>query len=136
MDRTTTFITYFGPSSRLSRSDPLRFTSRGVFCSWFGVLVAEAVVAGFATRPRDVDDAFAVCGVFSTGDTSFDGVDARESLSLPIPLDSGFFGLVAVTEIEFAEFALTHNDQRLIGSSLIRYNTHCKHKHKVYGTKR
>lgn len=91
--------TYFGPSSRLSRSEPPRFISRGVFCSWVGVLTAGAVDGGFGARPRDVDDVFKLGAGFSTGITSFDGVDARESLSLPAAFDSGFFGFDAVTTL-------------------------------------
>lgn len=93
------FNTYFGPSSRLSRSDPPRFNSRDVFCSWFGVLVADVADAGFGARLRDVDDVFKLGVDFSAGVTSFDGVDARESLSLPAAFESGFFGFVAGTKI-------------------------------------
>lgn len=85
--------TYFGPSSRLSRSDPPRFNSRDEFCSWFGVPATDVADAGFgAPRLRDVDDVFKEVDDddFSDGVTSFDGVDARESLSLPDA--SGFFG--------------------------------------------
>lgn len=91
--------TYFGPSSRLSRSDVLRFNSRDVFCSC-GVVVAVAAAATvccFGARPRD-DDVFKLGAGFSTCATSFDGVDALESLSLLLAAVSGFFGFDAGTE--------------------------------------
>lgn len=50
--------TYFGISSRLSRSDVPRFISRvDVFCSGFGVFETDVDVACFGARPRpdDVD---------------------------------------------------------------------------------
>lgn len=106
--------TYFGPSSRLSRSGAPRFISRvvavagagvvvvvvaavaGVFgWSEFGVLAADEVVDVLGARPRDVDVLNGAGVVFSTGVTSFDGVDARESPSFDAFKLSGFFGLVA-----------------------------------------
>lgn len=52
----------------------------------------------FGARPRDDDvEVFSAGAVFSTGVTSFDGVDARESLSLDAVSVSSFFGLVAGT---------------------------------------
>lgn len=61
--------------------------------------MAEAAVAGFGARPRDVDDVFKFGVDFSAGGNSFDGVDARESLSLPVAF-SGFFGFVTAIQME------------------------------------
>lgn len=57
------------------------------------MLAADDAVDDFGARPRD-DDVEVFCGgaVFSTGATSLDGVDARESLSLDAVSVSGFFG--------------------------------------------
>lgn len=61
------------------------------------MLVADVVDAGFGARLRDVDDVFKLVTDLSAGVTSFDGVDARESLSLPAAFESGFFAFDAVT---------------------------------------
>lgn len=70
-----------------------------MFCSWLlGVLAADDAVDDFGARPRDDDvEVFNAGVVFSTGVTSFDGVDARESLSLDAVSVSGFFGFEAGT---------------------------------------
>lgn len=60
--------------------------------------MVEATVAGFGARPRDVEDVFRFGVDLSAGAISFDGVDARESLSLPAAFVSGFFGFDAGTE--------------------------------------
>lgn len=63
-------------------------------------VMGTGVVAGLDDRPRDVDDTVALLLATDTG-RSFDGVDARESLSL-LPVLSGFFGLLA-TAVKFSE---------------------------------
>lgn len=63
--------------------------------------------AGLADRPRDEPvDVLAAEGVrvLSKLASSFDGVDARESLSLPLVLaPSGFFGFGAATAVNKSE---------------------------------
>lgn len=60
--------------------------------------MADAAVDVFGARPRDDDvEVFNAGVVFSTGVTSFDGVDARESLSLDAVSVSGFFDFDAGT---------------------------------------
>ena len=61
------------------------------------MLLTVGTEVGFGARLRDVDDVFKFGVDFSTGVTSFDGVDARESLSLPAAFESGFFGFDAGT---------------------------------------
>lgn len=62
------------------------------------MLAADDVVDDRGARPRDVDvDVFNAGVDFSTGVTSLDGVDARESLSLDATVSvSSFFGFDAV----------------------------------------
>lgn len=86
--------TYFGISSRLSRSEPPRLISRvDVFCSGFGVFDTDVDDACFGARPRPDDVDVFKLDDFSIWATSLDGVDARESLSLAAVFVSGFFGL-------------------------------------------
>lgn len=73
--------------------------------SSFGSLAAARlgvdVAIGFKDLPRSVEAAVALAGVEVTVeslDSSFEGVDARESLSFPLELVlSGFFGFAVDT---------------------------------------
>lgn len=75
------------------------------FSSFEGVFVFDAVDAGFVDRLRDVDDAVDVFKlvevVFSSLISSFDGVDARESLSLLVT-DPSFLGFAFGVFLFFA----------------------------------
>lgn len=88
---------YFG-SSALALRDKSRLP---LFCSFDGVCAFDVADAGFAERPRDVvvdaNEFNDVDELLSSLVNSFDGVDARESLSLPVlPLPSFFgFGVAA-----------------------------------------
>lgn len=90
---------FFGPSSALALRDELRLL---VICS----VDPGVAVAGFVDRLRDVDDDDVVdvfngaIGVdFSSFVSSFDGVDARESLSLPVT-EPSFFGFGAAATFD------------------------------------
>lgn len=74
------------------------------------MLAADDVVDVFGPRPREVPvDVFNAGVVFSTGVTSFDGVDARESESLDAFSVSGFFGFDAGTTNQMNKQFFTHS---------------------------